>query len=239
MAEKLPETKQEHKRPLCNTNKNRARGYALLTELLGLAKLRISRREILDWPTWGYCMAATILAVEPGRQRKPQVYKGVLLQSIAYAHWPDCDVRAVLSFGKPPLFPCEEAVPPEIWREVEKAVERARLSPLRGFMSGDALARFLKVSREEVECLGLRVVNGVDFTSADRRERRRQSSIQRKEDKRRQSGSIPRDEYLGNSVTRLAPWQELGISRASFYRKPKQERDELLAALRHSLSGKN
>lgn len=33
--------------------------------------------------------------------------------------------------------------------------------------------------------------------------------------------SLPRTQYLAESITRAAPWEELGISRATWYRKGK------------------
>jgi transcriptional regulator with XRE-family HTH domain len=33
--------------------------------------------------------------------------------------------------------------------------------------------------------------------------------------------SMPRDEYEAHSITRSAPWDELGMSRATWYRKGK------------------
>lgn len=33
--------------------------------------------------------------------------------------------------------------------------------------------------------------------------------------------ALPRDQYLAESITRAAPWEALGISRATWYRKGK------------------
>ena len=35
--------------------------------------------------------------------------------------------------------------------------------------------------------------------------------------------ALPRDEYLANSITRAKPWEALGMSRATWYRKGKPE----------------
>lgn len=33
--------------------------------------------------------------------------------------------------------------------------------------------------------------------------------------------ALPRDQYLSESITRSAPWEDLGMSRATWYRKGK------------------
>jgi ElaB/YqjD/DUF883 family membrane-anchored ribosome-binding protein len=45
------------------------------------------------------------------------------------------------------------------------------------------------------------------------------SSAKRMEKMRRKRGVIPREEYLKNSLSNKKPWKELGISRATWYRK--------------------
>ena len=35
--------------------------------------------------------------------------------------------------------------------------------------------------------------------------------------------SLPREEYLANALTRTKPWEALGISRATWYRRGKPE----------------
>lgn len=35
--------------------------------------------------------------------------------------------------------------------------------------------------------------------------------------------SQPRDEYLANSISKAKPWEELGISRATWYRRGKPD----------------
>jgi len=45
------------------------------------------------------------------------------------------------------------------------------------------------------------------------------TAAKRMEKMRRKRGVIPREEYIKNSLTYKAPWKELGISRATWYRK--------------------
>lgn len=61
---------------------------------------------------------------------------------------------------------------------------------------------------------------------------REEKSRIRSEMHRRAKGSIPWARYIDNSVTKLAPWKLLGVSRPTFYRMPKVERDNLIAKLR-------
>lgn len=237
MAQNLAETRPRINKPLANCIMNRARGYRLLNELCRVANLRINRQQALDWSTWGYCMAATLFAVEPGRAKRPQIHKGVLLQGVTYVNWPHCEPRQILTVG--PLAPFHEmsAVPPEVREDITNAIERAKLSPFRGFMTGDTIARFLSVTREEVETIGLRLINAVGFTSLDRRELRKKKSSLRSEARRRTNGSVPRKEYEEKSLSKLKPWDKLGISRSSFYLKTKQERDDLVRGLIFPASG--
>lgn len=39
--------------------------------------------------------------------------------------------------------------------------------------------------------------------------------------------AVPRIEYEGNGITRAQPWQSLGMSRATWYRKGKPEQVEV------------
>lgn len=233
----IPEAQPRRNKPLDNSAKNRARGYRLLGELYRLADLRLSRKTAPNWQKWAYCVAATLFAVAPGREKRPNIHKGALIQGVTYSCWPECTLDAIL---KPPLFPSREAVPPEVIEDILNGILRASLSPHRGmFPPGDAIGRWLNVTREEIEHLGLRLVNGVDFTSADRREKRRKSSVQRSEKHRRESGSKPRKTCGGQSISTVKPWVSLGISRASFYRKSEKERQEVIEKLALTLAGKN
>lgn len=237
MSANLLEKRALFKKPLANCIMNRARGYRLLNELCRVANLRINRREVLDWSTWGYCMAATLFAVEPGRAKRAQIHRGVLLKGITFVSWPHCEARQILTVGPLAPFPEMSAVPPEVKAAIESAIERARLSSYRGFMTGDAIARFLNVTREEVETIGLRLINAVGFTSVDRKELRKKKSALRSEKRRRARGAVSRQEYEAESLSKLKPWEKLGISRSSFYLKTKQERADLIHDLICPASG--
>lgn len=72
--------------PLENNPQNRARGFMTRAELSRLTASRMERREILDWPRWRYCMAATLLAVERGYQKLDHRHAGVTLKLVTDWH---------------------------------------------------------------------------------------------------------------------------------------------------------
>ena len=50
---------------------------------------------------------------------------------------------------------------------------------------------------------------------------RRELATSRERERRRRQGAVSRDEFLSSSITRQAPWKQLGMSRATWYRKGK------------------
>lgn len=89
--------------------------------------------------------------------------------------------------------------------------------------SADQLAWRYRVTREERDMLGLTTIGAIDQGKAARTKRRRERDRKRKADKRRAQGVKPRAEYEARGLTRLKPWQEAGMSRASWYRKRQRE----------------
>lgn len=75
-------------------------------------------------------------------------------------------------------------------------------------------------------------------TSSDRAERRRILSVERSRKFRRDNGAVSRDGYEENSISRLKPWETLGMSRASFYRLAEEKRNEVLQTLRAQGGGR-
>ncbi len=95
--------------------------------------------------------------------------------------------------------------------------DRIMDNPLR--WRADTLAQRLNLTAEERTRLGIRTIGAVDQTAADRKEARRLAKQQSKQTMRRSSGAIPRGEYLASSTQHQQPWQALGISRRTWYRR--------------------
>lgn len=82
----------------------------------------------------------------------------------------------------------------------------------------DPLAWRLHLTAADRSALKITTIGAIDAGKAARLKRRRERARQRKEQQRRAQGAKPRAEYLAN-VKRDKPWQALGISRATYFRR--------------------
>ena len=62
-------------------------------------------------------------------------------------------------------------------------------------------------------------------TIIDSQEKNRRKNLKR-EQERRNNGSVSRDQYEKESFNTLKPWEQLGMSRAAWYRKGQPESQE-------------
>ncbi|MGJ0532409.1 MAG: hypothetical protein ACR65W_03900 [Methylocystis sp.] len=96
----------------------------------------------------------------------------------------------------------------------------------RCLVSPQEAARRLGVDYEEREDLCLRSIGAVDSTPEVIRAQARDKKLERdraqKETMRRAGGAQPREEYERNSASRTRPWEALGISRRTYYRRLKE-----------------
>jgi hypothetical protein len=87
----------------------------------------------------------------------------------------------------------------------------------------DELASRLRVTYAEREILSLVTIGAFDVTKRQRkqwrRERKRVKDRLRIQNKRREQGRAPRDQWLAASKTALEPWVAEGVSRATWYRR--------------------
>jgi hypothetical protein len=81
----------------------------------------------------------------------------------------------------------------------------------------DRLAKFLGLSYQQRTLLGIKTIGACDLSRAQRRKQRRHKDRMAKWRKRRSAGMRLQSECL--SATQ--PWKELGMSRASWYRRNK------------------
>lgn len=83
----------------------------------------------------------------------------------------------------------------------------------------DQLAWRYRVTKEERTMLGLTTIGAIDHGKAARTKRRKDRDRQRKAQARRAAGAKPRADYLAASKASAKPWEDEGISRASWYRR--------------------
>ncbi len=89
------------------------------------------------------------------------------------------------------------------------------------FLSADDVARHMAVSLAERGTLGLRTIGACDVSADERKrlaaERKRQRDRDRQRSRRESNKT--RDEYLAGSKRATKPWEEAGVSRATWYRQ--------------------
>ena len=83
----------------------------------------------------------------------------------------------------------------------------------------DNLAWRLRLTAEERRMLGVTTIGSIDENKAARTKRRRRIERERKATQRRAKGAKPRKLYEEQSISQAAPWNVLGISRATWYRR--------------------
>jgi hypothetical protein len=99
-------------------------------------------------------------------------------------------------------------------------------NPIR--FRADTLAARMNLTWAERERLGIKTIGAVDLPKVERERRRRVRKREkhriREERKRRARGAKLRSAYLANAATRTRPWEAVGISRRSWYRRVAQVR---------------
>jgi hypothetical protein len=87
----------------------------------------------------------------------------------------------------------------------------------------DRLAKHLGVTYPQRTILGITTIGARDFSKRQRSKQRRYKDRRAKTEKRRAAGMHPQSE----SLSATQPWKELGVSRATWYRRNKaRSRDE-------------
>ncbi|WP_050626691.1 hypothetical protein [Bradyrhizobium viridifuturi] len=90
--------------------------------------------------------------------------------------------------------------------------------------TADVLAEKVGLIYAERQALGIKTIGSTDVNSADRERLRRQRSRANEQRKRRADGAVPRDLYEENSNESLRPWEDDGVSRATWYRRRRAAR---------------
>lgn len=87
--------------------------------------------------------------------------------------------------------------------------------------TADALAWRLRLTAIDRAALRITTIGAVDQSKPQRATNRRNRARQREQARRANAGATNRAQYLAKSISRAKPWQQLWISRASWYRQGK------------------
>ncbi|WP_426418460.1 hypothetical protein [Bradyrhizobium genosp. A] len=92
--------------------------------------------------------------------------------------------------------------------------------------TADRLAKELGLTYARRQRLGITTIGSIDVDAEQRKELQKVKKREHKAQKRRDAGCMTRSEYEGNSIARIAPWEALGLSRATYYRRQQQAASE-------------
>lgn len=101
----------------------------------------------------------------------------------------------------------------------------AEVSRSPRYWTSEALAQALRLTEAERTALGgVPTIGAIDVTPRQRRKLRKDRNRIRMANARRAAGAMPRAAYEANSARRTKPWENAGISRATYYRRLKERR---------------
>ena len=90
--------------------------------------------------------------------------------------------------------------------------------------TADVLAEKVGLTYAERMALGIKTIGSTDVDQAERERLRRQRSRANEKKKRHAKGAVPRSTYEETSNESLRPWEDEGISRATWYRRRRASR---------------
>jgi hypothetical protein len=106
----------------------------------------------------------------------------------------------------------------------------------------DDLGARLRLSYADRLRLKITTIGSYDVNRKSRkkrqRARRRERNRLRAAEKRRAKGAMPRAKYEASSLSKTKPWEQMGISRAKYYRLTPDQRNETSASPHPSISSK-
>ncbi|MBR1156585.1 hypothetical protein [Bradyrhizobium sp. JYMT SZCCT0428] len=101
--------------------------------------------------------------------------------------------------------------------EIRDLTATAIAKPFR--WKADKLAKRLNLIEADRQRLGITTIGAVDVDKAARLTRRKERARLRREHQRRSAGAQKRIDYEANSLSRTKPWEAMGISRRTWYRR--------------------
>lgn len=100
---------------------------------------------------------------------------------------------------------------------------RVASRPLR--YKADTLAKHLNLTMSSRAALGITTIGAVDCNKQQRADLRRERKRAYAEARRRASGAKPRAQYEAESLSQTKPWEQMGMSRSTWYAKGKPTPD--------------
>lgn len=192
--------------------------------VMGTSRERANNLD--SWRAFGFICGNALALFRAGRYRIPCKQ--------GFAVWPDCTVEVALGNKESAarlmieglINECDD---PSIGEAIEEAIAagmhagEAWTEKNRKLVSDDEVARRLGVTAAERRDLGLRTVGAIDATREERqeeaRDRKRQRDRARAHHKRRAAGKMTRQEYESRSTAGIKPWEAMGVSRRTYYRR--------------------
>lgn len=107
------------------------------------------------------------------------------------------------------------------WRDIDPELLAQRIAQNPRRYKADTLARLLNLTMSSRTALGITTIGAVDCTRRQRLELRRERKRVYAEARRRASGAKPRAQYEAESLSRTKPWEAMGMSRSTWYRRGK------------------
>lgn len=118
-----------------------------------------------------------------------------------------------LDFGEPTAMKAIHSVSDIIFRKTRNG---GTYRPI----SGETVAKWLSVTKEERQRLKIRTIGAMDETQDERRARMKEAKRQRDRERQRRNRAGKHKPHA-LSAERLQPWKAQGISRAAWYRRKK------------------
>jgi hypothetical protein len=170
-------------------------------EIINLAKHRASKVERVDESRFLFVLAQTLASAPAGKFR---IRKN-------FVTWHGLDRVTLARCAKDAGFGQLGTDDPMLTRALTKVTPAAA-------MGGEAAGRLLELTAEERDLLDIRTIEAVDEAREDREARRREERrLKDRERKRRAREGLHKPRAL--SLARVRPWETLGISKATFYRR--------------------
>ena len=168
-------------------------------EPFSLAALRVAELRRLISARFGYVLPDNDI----GREHARAMAHHLAQRSGDAGH----RIKMFLEVGAPWMLPAE------VQGLIVTTVTRPRK------FTADRLATLLALTDVERTRLRITTIGAIDLTKAERKARRSKRDRERRREERRARGAKPRAEYEGYSLSRRKPWEALGVSRATWYRK--------------------
>lgn len=205
-----PKASDNEKSDYRKTRRARSLASKQRVDLISIAKLLIQNGEILPLEKWIIEVAYCLTSACEGPTRSPKI-----LENKA-PFWRGHEDAFFASTMRECGFVTTECQRNEAIDKVWAVRKRINWWGRRNI---DRIGRKLGVTSEIRREAGARLVGAIGETAASRKKARLERDKQTKAAKRREDGQMLRSEYEANSLSKTKPWEAMGISRATFYRR--------------------